>query len=301
MNRIIRLISAFSALLGFCGCHEQRADMNGKSENSSPILSPSDFTSAYASKMTSEAPKLKVIIKAPLQLRVINAHEKESTAFLDNAYREYKLDQSNLTGLLERYVKASLETARDSDKEITSSRIVPIIKDRNYLEETKKALAEKGFAMEDFDQVYGLYNDELVILYAEDTTNNIRYLTKKAFESLKLEMPELRAFAVKNLKNLLPKIELHGSNGTYMMTAGGTYEASLLLFDSIWQSGQVKVDGDIIVAIPSRDLLLITGSKNEEGLEKLQQAACETVKNGAYQLTTQLFVYKNGTFVPFKK
>ena len=47
-----------------------------------------------------------------------------------------------------------------------------------------------------------------------------------------------------------------------MLKAGGDYEASLLLFDDIWRDGQVKVDGDIVVAVPAKDVLLVTGSNN---------------------------------------
>jgi uncharacterized protein YtpQ (UPF0354 family) len=51
-----------------------------------------------------------------------------------------------------------------------------------------------------------------------------------------------------------------------MITAGGDYEASLLLFDDIWSGGQIKVEGDIVVAVPAKNVLLITGSQNRKGL-----------------------------------
>jgi uncharacterized protein YtpQ (UPF0354 family) len=59
------------------------------------------------------------------------------------------------------------------------------------------------------------------------------------------------------------------------------------------------VDGDYVVAVPSRDLLLITGSRNQEGLAKLRELAEEVATTGSYTLTRELFVYRQGRFVRF--
>jgi len=115
-----------------------------------------------------------------------------------------------------------------------------------------------------------------------------------------IEPGELRSLACENLKRLLPKIEYHGTNGLYMVTAGGNYEASLLLLDSIWHGGQMEVQGDIVVAIPTRDLLLVTGSKDARGIEKVKQMVKKATSRGAYRLIPQLFVYRNGKFEEYK-
>jgi uncharacterized protein YtpQ (UPF0354 family) len=62
----------------------------------------------------------------------------------------------------------------------------------------------------------------------------------------------------------------------------------------------MDVKGDTVVAIPNRDLLLVTGSQNPHGIEKLKQMAKESATAGAYRLTQKLFVYRNGKFDEFK-
>ena len=110
------------------------------------------------------------------------------------------------------------------------------------------------------DNVYEDLNSDLIILYAEDSQKNIRYLTPADLEKVNIDRKELRNLACENLKKLLPKIERQGANGLYMITAGGDYEASLLLFGSMWIDMQKDVHGDVVVAIPTRDLLIVTGS-----------------------------------------
>jgi uncharacterized protein YtpQ (UPF0354 family) len=86
-----------------------------------------------------------------------------------------------------------------------------------------------------------------------------------------------------------------------MITADGSYESSLLLLDDLWSKGDVpaKVDGDVVVAIPARDLLFFTGSRNPAGVARLHELAAKYVKQASYRLTDTLFVYRDGRFTRF--
>jgi uncharacterized protein YtpQ (UPF0354 family) len=141
------------------------------------------------------------------------------------------------------------------------------------------------------------YNDELVIVYAMDEANRTRYLM--ANEEIGVARKDLRKLAVRNLDRLLPQVQLKHDGDVGLMTANGDYEASLLLFDEIWRGGKVKVDGDIVVAVPAKDALFITGSNNREGIARLRKAATELKAQSRYQLTDTLFVYRDGRFTRF--
>jgi uncharacterized protein YtpQ (UPF0354 family) len=119
--------------------------------------------------------------------------------------------------------------------------------------------------------VYEDFNDDLIVLYAEDSPKNIRYFSPDDLAKAQIDRKDLRNLACENLKRLLPKIEQHGASGLYMLGAGGDYEASLLLFDSIWSGLKEAVRGDVVVAIPSRDVLVVTGSEDAEGIQKMKK------------------------------
>ena len=76
--------------------------------------------------------------------------------------------------------------------------------------------------------------------------------------------------------------------------------SSLLLLGDLWSRGQIKVDGDIVVAVPAKDALLVTGSRNAAGIARLRKFAADVV-DGAYGLTKTLFVYRGGKFVALKE
>ena len=134
------------------------------------------------------------------------------------------------------------------------------------------------------------------MLYAEDTDNNIRYLDEQQIEEAGVPRSELRALAVANLKRLLPEVALQKGDGVLMVTAGGTYEASLLLLDEIWIPNAIAVQGDVVVGIAAGDLLLVTGSQTPGGVDKLRQVVNATAQDANYKLTNTLFVRRNGRF-----
>ena len=242
-----RLVQAGLAALGLCsGCSKPN------------VLTPTQFTNEFAVELRKASPGLRVEVVRDMELKVMTADGRESTSFLDNAYDTYKLDPNSKQEVIKRFVAAGLDTIASLGKSEPVDRklIVPVIKDRPWLEETKQALLARG-AKKLPEHVYEDLNADLIILYAEDSPKNIRYVGPKDLDEAHIEKKELRTLACENLKRLLPKIERHGTNGLYMIVAGGDYEASLLLLDSIWTDIRKEVRGDVVVAIPSRDLLLV--------------------------------------------
>lgn len=261
-------------------------------------INPGEFTREFAGALRKASPGLRVVIVRDLELKVTSPDGRDSTSFLDNAYDMYKQDPKAKDDVIQRFIAAGLDTIGTIRDGVDRTRIVPVIKDRPWLEETRRALMNRG-AKEVPEHVYEDFSPGLIILYAEDLPKNIRYLEPKDLELAKVQRPELRALACANLKRLLPKTERHGTNGIYMITAGGDYEASLLLLDSIWSGGQMDVKGEVVVAIPTRDLLLVTGSQDPQGIEKVRQIVKQASTSGSYRLTQKLFVYRNGRFSEF--
>jgi uncharacterized protein YtpQ (UPF0354 family) len=263
-------------------------------------MTQGQFTREFAESLRRANPSLKVTVVKDLELKVTLADGHESTSFLNNAYDLYKQEPKSKAEVIQKFVTANLETVVGTGEGIDRTRIVPVIKDRPWLEETRQALLSRG-AKKLPEQVYEDFSPDLVILYAEDSPRNIRYLQSKDLQAGKIERSELRALACENLKRLLPKIERQGANGVYMFTAGGDYEASLLLLDSLWTNRQADVQGEVVVAVPTRGVLLLTGSRDPQGIEKVKQIVKETWSGGAYRLTQKLFVYRNGKFQEFKE
>jgi uncharacterized protein YtpQ (UPF0354 family) len=176
---------------------------------------------------------------------------------------------------------APAPVAKPAPAAIDRSRIVPII----WTQGATRA-----------DSVFEPLNDELVVLYAVDTGKELRFLMKNELEPAGLKPGELRALGVANLRTLAPNIQLPKGAEYSLITAGGIYASSLLLAPQIWSGSTVKVDGDIVVAVPARNLLFVTGSRTPGGIAKVREVAARALRESPNRLTDTLFVLRDGKF-----
>lgn len=254
-----------------------------------PLLDEAAFQAAFISALAKAAPALAVTEQAPMTLVIGDG----GTLFLSNAYAAYRQAPEALSNLLQRYVASCLELSQSTPLE--PSGIVPVIKARAWLEGMQQAADREG-APSVAALVSETLNDELVIVYAEDSASNIRYFSPEALAETGLNTSNLRALAVANLRRVLPPVQRHVGPEISMLTAGGDYVASLLLFDELWSKTTLGVRGDIIVAVPTRDVVLYADSANPQAVQRLAAQARQLEQQTPYSITSALFVYDKGQF-----
>ncbi len=268
------------------------------------VLSPPAFAEHVARAIRAALPSVVVTVRDSEVLVKDPIGGKDATLTLKNAYADYVQDPARLEPLIKSHI-AALRQARSAPRRVAQleagasskvdrTRIVPVIKDRQWVDDNVAGLKARGLQT---GFVFDKLNKDLVVVYAEDDPARTRYLM--AGEDLGIARKELRTLAVANLRRLLPKIEMSHEDHLTLVSAGGDYDASLLLLDEIWTSGQIKVEGDVVVAIPARNVLLVTGSQDRTGLRNLRTLVAKVAANGSHGLTRTLFVYRNGGFKKF--
>jgi uncharacterized protein YtpQ (UPF0354 family) len=258
-------------------------------------LTPRAFTERVARAVLAAMPSAKVAVNADLQFAVRYANGASASSDLAKAYKSYEREPQHLDDIVQAQVSALMEAGGDADglPKLDRTRIVPIIKDRPWFEAMQRRGREQSPPQE---LVAEPLNSDLVVVYAENRLGALRILSSRDVG----DRTRLGDAALINLSRLLPKIEIRpGSDGGPLISAGGEFDASLLLADNLWSGGQVKVDGDIVVAVPAKDVLIATGSRNAPGLARLRAAALKFA-SGPNGLTTALFVYRDGKFMRFE-
>jgi uncharacterized protein YtpQ (UPF0354 family) len=287
-----KLLFSLSLILLFCSCGNQNRKNKGK------IISEKEFTKIYSDSLKKYHPEITYTIKQDLEIHA-KSNELDFIHYLNNAYTSYKNEPDSLASVIQMYLKSSADLYK-IEQPIQKDKIIPVIKDAAYIDDMAITLNANNKTNEPVELVYEKYNDKLVIVYAEDGENGIAYFTADRFKESGLNKDSLFILAMKNLDNILPEIQRNGEDGYYMLTAGGNYETSLILIKSIWSKENIPVKGDIIIAVPTRDLLLVTGSKDPEGISKMRAVAKEAYEAGPYQLTPDLFHWDGKKFEPYK-
>lgn len=240
-------------------------------------------------------PSAEVTVVGDLQLQIsYGAGRGIAAVSLANIYDLYLKDPQHLKEVIRFYVEGISPPVRNAmTNPVDRTRIIPVVKNRQWFDHVQRLLKAEG---KELQYSEGPFTSELIVVYAEDTSKATRFLSSRDNVGDRGQLSEL---ALANLIRILPKIEMRAAaDETWLISAGGDYESSLLLMDNLWTSGQIKVDGEIIVAVPAKDALLVTGSRNTAGIARLRKFAADVV-GGAYGLTKTLFVYRDGKFVPF--
>jgi uncharacterized protein YtpQ (UPF0354 family) len=261
-----------------------------------PPMDPTAFTEEVARRVRASVPAIDVKVVGELELAIDMTEDGGNRAFLHNAYQMYQGESpKHRDDLIDRFVRSFAEAAKGLER--SPEAIIPVVKDRAWLAEIEASMRQMG--KEGQAKVYEDLNDALVVVYAIDTPSNIAYLSPEELERLGVERDALRALAVRNLRGLLPGIEVQRGEKLNMVTADGNYEASLLLFSDLWAREREKLRGEPVAAVPARDLLLFADSADAEAVAQLRQLAAKMRAEAAYALTDRLFVLREDRWEPF--
>jgi uncharacterized protein YtpQ (UPF0354 family) len=141
---------------------------------------------------------------------------------------------------------------------------------------------------------------ELNIMYAFDLPGHFEYLSERHCRDLGLDPAGLRKLSVRNLTRRRSKPEiLQPSDAVYMLRLDGDLEASLLLVDHLWPQVARGITGEIVAGVPSRDVLVITGTGITGGIDTLRWAVDRAWKrstNPKLVLTQSLLVRRDDSW-----
>ena len=141
---------------------------------------------------------------------------------------------------------------------------------------------------------------ELNVMYAFDLPGHFEYLSEHHCKDLGLDPDGLRQLAVRNLTMRRGKPEiLRPSDVVCMLRLDGDLEASLLLVDHLWPQIAPGIAGEIVVAVPSRDVLAVSGTGITGGIQRLLNAvdhAWQRPMNPKLVLTRSLLVRRADTW-----
>ncbi len=119
---------------------------------------------------------------------------------------------------------------------------------------------------------------DLLIFYAFDTGSHYEIVAYRDLEDLGVTCDELHDRALLNLRGLKLDVRAHKGDRIIMLTAGGNYEATLILLPEIWESVSQMVSGQIVAAVPARDVLYFTGDADSENLADMRRWTSKAIE-----------------------
>ncbi|KFF04230.1 hypothetical protein [Flavobacterium reichenbachii] len=255
------------------------------------ILTQQEFLGMIKEKLPLSVDKLKVSYYSADSL-LMEYKNNEFVFNYVNEYNNYVTDSLSIDVIF-AIIRSNFLTYIELPK-VNSEKIFPRIENQQFIKESVKNI----FAFDNV--VYNKLNEELYVLFVHEYKGKVIPVQKSDLVDLNYSLDELWQKATLNLNNL-PNIQSHDTEGLFRITAGGLYESSFILLDLLLKR-EFAVSGDIVVALPTRDTLFITGSEDQENLSKLRDTIDNMKKEGCSIISEKLFVLNDyNKFVIFEQ
>jgi hypothetical protein len=151
------------------------------------------------------------------------------------------------------------------------------------------------------DHVLEDFTQDLDVGYSFGPPYGNRLVTWDDLDELEVSQSELRQVAVDNLYRLLPRLRIDGQPPAPMLSFGGL-ESSVLLAAEVWEDLQRSVPGELVVGVPARDVVIVTGTESRPGMEKVRRAVDRIFFAGDQNLLSpDLLVWRQGAWTAFRR
>jgi hypothetical protein len=263
------------------------------------LLDEAAFTRVVADRIESLGLGIKPTVTGPLTVE-LEGNDKTATMNLDNAYADYKSSPENLDAVAAGFV----DTAKSIFSPAPANRaetLLPVVRDVEFINFMQTAVRDKSEGAHKGDElaVVTLYGD-VGLLFAFDSETMVQFATWQEIEGLGIKREDAKALALKNFERSLPMPDVVEFEGFWGLEFGGSYQSSLLLSDTYWQSRSFPFKGDLVAFPASREAMFLTGS-GEEKLADVRATAKKWMDEHSYPLSAQPLVRRDGKWSVFEE
>jgi hypothetical protein len=223
----------------------------------------------------------------------------ETRVHLGNLYADYlaasRKDRVELLAKLARLTQPAqeMELSYPSAKD----KLLPRVRERFYHEAVRLDAIYHGAKENEFKPMpTRLLNEHLTVEVVIDMPDRVGIVSQEQLNEWRVTFDDALALGRENLWKLSTKSFQQLGRGLYLSNVGDTHDASrMFLHDLVWQH---EVKGRHVVITPNRNVLLVSGSEEEEGLAKMIEMAEEVMQQPRAQ-TGMAFELHDATWKPF--
>ncbi|MDK9853417.1 DUF1444 domain-containing protein [Staphylococcus equorum] len=204
---------------------------------------------------------------------------------------KYKEQKENIVDEIVYYVEEAIEQMKGEGlSEVNSAQIMPVLRSPSF---DKKDKDGNAFVIEE-------HTAETNIYYVVDLGKSYRLMDEKMLESMKLSKQQLKEMALFNVRKLDNKYTTDEVKGNifYFINSNDGYDASRTLNTTFLNEIQDQCEGEMLVAVPHQDVLIIADIRNKTGYDVMAHLTMEFFTKGLVPITSLSLGYDKGHFEP---
>ena len=218
-------------------------------------------------------------------------NHKGVTIKLNAIVAKYEEQKDKIIDEIVYYVEEAIAQMGDHSLEkMEDIKIMPVVRATSFDKKTK----------EGHSFIYSEHTAETNIYYALDLGKSYRLIDESMLKTLNMteqQIKEVSLFNVRKLKNKYSTDEVKG-NIFYFINSNDGYDASRILNTSFLNEVQEQCEGEMLVAVPHQDVLIIADIRNKTGYDVMAHLTMEFFTKGLVPITSLSFGYDKGHLEP---
>lgn len=218
-------------------------------------------------------------------------NHKGVTIKLNAIVAKYEEQKDKIIDEIVYYVEEAIAHMGDHSLEkMEDIKIMPVVRATSFDKKTK----------EGHSFIYSEHTAETNIYYALDLGKSYRLIDESMLKTLNMteqQIKEMSLFNVRKLKNKYSTDEVKG-NIFYFINSNDGYDASRILNTSFLNEVQEQCEGEMLVAVPHQDVLIIADIRNKTGYDVMAHLTMEFFTKGLVPITSLSFGYDKGHLEP---
>ena len=218
-------------------------------------------------------------------------NQKGVTVKLSPIVAKYNKGQQQIVDEIVYYVEETIAQMQDeSTKTLENIKILPVIRATSFHEKTPEG---NQFLTD-------THTAETRIYYALDLGKSYRLIDDKVLQDLNLTAQQVREMATFNVRKLDIQYKTDEVKGNifYFFNTNDGYDASRILNKQLLQEFEEKCQGEMLVAVPHQDVLIIADIRNHTGYDVMAHMTMSFFTNGLVPITSLSLSYQDGKFEP---
>lgn len=141
---------------------------------------------------------------------------------------------------------------------------------------------------------------ETRIFYALDLGKSYRLIDEAFLQSENWTAERIHENALFNVRSLSTefKVDTVSDNDFYFVATQDGYDASRILNESFLEEMSKKCTGELAVAVPHQDVLILADIQNDTGYDILAQMTMQFFAEGRIPITSLAFIYEDKKLEP---
>jgi uncharacterized protein YtpQ (UPF0354 family) len=213
------------------------------------------------------------------------------TVKLSNIISKYSIRGEEAVEELIEHIDESLRIMNQTYQlEGKEKNIFPVIRSTSFPTKTKAGIE---LAWKD-------HTAETRIFYALDLGKSYRLIDRDMLEKEGWQLNRIDEIASFNLRSLENdyKLDTVAENDFYFFAKQDGYDASRILNEALLEEMKANCKGDLAVATPHQDVLIIADIQNKTGYDILAQLTMQFFTEGRIPITSLPFIYEDKKLTP---